>query len=251
MIYLESRYRSRKSNSCHLVTKIVLLPANYPQIISIRSELQTNQLYETKISMRSNRASYTNNQQTIYKIILVGGNGTEQGNSAKSKTISAFKTTNYYLSTIGVDFILRSVGNVKFQIWDTAAQERFQSITASYYRLANAILLCPYSVQDFQNWNRRIKSDAQIEPIVATDDRDIQIAAQQEGLLTMPLPTCENADRYLLDISQKKSLSAQSNHQIEARYPLFFANQPDAQSFLRADHLAPDERRALATPKKR
>ncbi|KAH3759536.1 ras protein [Pelomyxa schiedti] len=49
--------------------------------------------------------------------------------------------------TIGVDFkvLLRDmppIGKVKFQIWDTSGQERFRTITSSYYRGAHCAILC-------------------------------------------------------------------------------------------------------------
>ncbi|XP_054985503.1 ras-related protein Rab-19-like [Sorex araneus] len=48
-------------------------------------------------------------------------------------------------STIGVDFILRSLDidgkKVKMQLWDTAGQERYRAITRSYYRRADAAII--------------------------------------------------------------------------------------------------------------
>jgi len=53
--------------------------------------------------------------------------------------------TESYISTIGVDFKIRTVEiegkMVKLQIWDTAGQERFRTITSSYYRGCHGVLL--------------------------------------------------------------------------------------------------------------
>jgi len=42
--------------------------------------------------------------------------------------------------------------NVKFQIWDTAGQDRFRNITASYYRGAHGIMIV-YDITDNESFN--------------------------------------------------------------------------------------------------
>ncbi|XP_028090719.1 ras-related protein RIC1-like isoform X2 [Camellia sinensis] len=50
-----------------------------------------------------------------------------------------------YISTIGVDFKIRTVEQdrktIKLQIWDTAGQEHFRTISSSYYRGAHGIIV--------------------------------------------------------------------------------------------------------------
>ncbi|CAH8378164.1 unnamed protein product, partial [Eruca vesicaria subsp. sativa] len=67
--------------------------------------------------------------------------------SCVSGTIYDDSYLDSYISTIGVDFKIRTVEQdgktIKLQIWDTAGQERFRTITSSYYRGAHGIIVCP------------------------------------------------------------------------------------------------------------
>jgi len=83
------------------------------------------------------------NNEYIFKILLVG-----PCNSGKSSILiryidDKFKTN--YASTIGIDFKIKSLTlnnvNLKLQIWDTAGQEKFRSITSAYYRGANGVII--------------------------------------------------------------------------------------------------------------
>lgn len=68
--------------------------------------------------------------------------------------------------TIGVEFgakVMKSRGeNIKLQIWDTAGQENFRSITRSYYRSAAAAILvyditCQDSFSSIKSWMEEIE----------------------------------------------------------------------------------------------
>ncbi|PPS03524.1 hypothetical protein GOBAR_AA17117 [Gossypium barbadense] len=72
----------------------------------------------------------------LFKLLLIGDSGV-----GKSCLLLRFADDSYvesYISTIGVDFKIRTVEQdgktIKLQIWDTAGQERFRTITSSYYR---------------------------------------------------------------------------------------------------------------------
>ncbi|XP_067329385.1 ras-related protein Rab-35 isoform X1 [Anolis sagrei] len=56
-----------------------------------------------------------------------------------------FLSAGSYITTIGVDFKIRTVEingeKVKLQIWDTAGQERFRTITSTYYRGTHGVIV--------------------------------------------------------------------------------------------------------------
>ncbi|GAY57839.1 hypothetical protein CUMW_182550 [Citrus unshiu] len=79
----------------------------------------------------------------LFKLLLIGDSGV-----GKSCLLLRFADDSYiesYISTIGVDFKIRTVEQdgktIKLQIWDTAGQERFRTITSSYYRGAHGIIV--------------------------------------------------------------------------------------------------------------
>eukprot|EP01083_Nonionella_stella_P019537 54253_1 len=79
----------------------------------------------------------------LLKVVLIGDSGV--GKSCLLKRFSSGEFEPGYISTIGVDFEIRTLQirdkTVKLQIWDTAGQERFHNITTSYYRGAHCIML--------------------------------------------------------------------------------------------------------------
>jgi len=91
----------------------------------------------------------------LFKLLLIGDSGV--GKSCLLLRFAEDAFTDSYLSTIGVDFKIRTIElegkTVKLQIWDTAGQERFRTIAAAYYRGAHGIVVV-YDVTDqesFQN----------------------------------------------------------------------------------------------------
>lgn len=96
----------------------------------------------------------SNEYDYLFKLLLIGDSSV-----GKSCLLLRFADDSYvdsYISTIGVDFKIRTVElegkTVKLQIWDTAGQERFRTITSSYYRGAHGIIIV-YDVTETESFN--------------------------------------------------------------------------------------------------
>lgn len=81
--------------------------------------------------------------QFVFKYIIIGDSGVGKSCLLLQFTDKRFEPLHDL--TIGVEFGARMVAidgkNVKLQVWDTAGQESFRSITRSYYRGACGALL--------------------------------------------------------------------------------------------------------------
>ena len=100
----------------------------------------------------------------MFKYIIIGDTGV-----GKSCILSQFlqnKFSPQYDVTVGVEFgakLIKINGEpIKLQIWDTAGQETFKSITRSYYRSAAAALLvyditCKESFKNLTNWLTEVR----------------------------------------------------------------------------------------------
>ena len=97
--------------------------------------------------------------QYVFKYIVVGDSSVGKSCLLLQFTDGRFKQAHDL--TIGVEFGSRTVevskGNfIKLQIWDTAGQESFRSITKAYYRGAICALLV-YDVTRRQSFDNLVR----------------------------------------------------------------------------------------------
>ena len=133
-------------------------------------------------------------KEFLYKILLLG-------DSSVGKTCFLMRYTDntfqeIHMSTIGLDYKLKNVqlddGKiVKIQIWDTAGQDRFRSITKNYYKGAHGIILI-YDVtsrktfENIKNWVSQIKEEVSNKVTIILvgnkiDDEPNRKVTTQEG----------------------------------------------------------------------
>ena len=103
----------------------------------------------------------------VFKYIIVGDSAVGKSWLLLQFTDKRFKSTHDL--TIGVEFGSRTVQindkYIKLQIWDTAGQESFRSITRSYYRGSIGALLVyditkRQSFENLQKWLEEMKENA-------------------------------------------------------------------------------------------
>ena len=101
----------------------------------------------------------------LFKILFLGDSGV--GKSSLLLKLTEKKFQNSILHTIGLDFKMKTFEvnkkKIHLQIWDSAGQERFRSITSSYYHLTDGIFLV-YDITDrdsfnnIENWLNQIQN---------------------------------------------------------------------------------------------
>lgn len=95
----------------------------------------------------------------LFKVLLIGDSSV--GKTSVLLRYVDDKFNAEFQTTIGVDFKVSSFQmngkTIKLQLWDTAGQDRFKNIVASYYRGAHGIMLMyditsQTSFQNVQRW---------------------------------------------------------------------------------------------------
>ena len=109
----------------------------------------------------------------LFKLIVIGDSGV--GKSCLMHRVTTNEFMEDHEVTVGVEFgtLLLKIEDtkIKLQIWDTAGQENFQSITKIFYRGAHAVLLTYNitSLDSFSNmdyWHGEFKSQSEPDALV-------------------------------------------------------------------------------------
>ena len=103
----------------------------------------------------------------LFKILIIGESGVGKTCFLLRYAENSFVAN--HLLTIGIDFKIKVIEiegkNIKLQIWDTAGQDRFRTITKTYYKGSHGVILV-YDVCDersfgnVKNWVNQIEQNA-------------------------------------------------------------------------------------------
>lgn len=158
----------------------------------------------------------------LCKVVIVGDAGTGKSNITTRFTQDSF--TDSYISTIGVDFSIKTLDIdgkvVKAQIWDLSGQDRFQIITTSYYRGSHGVMIvfdvtCRESFDRVNYYLKNVQyyADAGIQVMLVgnktdrTQERQVtsqegKTLAAENGILYIETSakTSTNVDRAFVDL---------------------------------------------------
>ncbi|CAG9318204.1 unnamed protein product [Blepharisma stoltei] len=122
-------------------------------------------------------------QELLFRVIIVGDTGVGKSCLLLRFSENMFKET--HTVTIGVEFGTKSIEikgqPIKIQIWDTAGQESFRSVTRSFYRRADGVLLvydttARHTFESCEYWLNEIRQNS-------SQDADIFLVANQVDLV--------------------------------------------------------------------
>mmetsp|Transcript_9846 Transcript_9846/g.16858 ORF Transcript_9846/g.16858 Transcript_9846/m.16858 type:complete len:179 (-) Transcript_9846:73-609(-) len=161
----------------------------------------------------------------LFKYIIIGDTGVGKSCLLLQFTDKRFQPVHDL--TIGVEFGSRTItiddNQIKLQIWDTAGQEKFRSITRSYYRgAAGALLVYDITRRDtfehLQSWledcrrysNKDIvimlignKSDLANKRAVSKEEGEAFAAKNGLTFLETSAKTAENVEAAFIDSARK------------------------------------------------
>jgi len=153
----------------------------------------------------------------LFKLLLIGDSGV--GKSCLLLRFADDTYTESYISTIGVDFKIRTIDldgkTIKLQIWDTAGQERFRTITSSYYRGAHGIIVV-YDVTDQESFNNVKQWLQEIERYASenvnkllvgnkcdlTNKKSVETAKAQEYADSLKIPFLETSAKNSTNVEE-------------------------------------------------
>lgn len=154
------------------------------------------------------------NKPREVKVVLLGDTGV-----GKSSLVLRFVTNNfkpYSESTIGASFMSKMITvnskTIKFQIWDTAGQEKYHSLAPMYYRGAAAAIVVyditrPNTFSTLKSWIEELKNKGPKDIAIAIAGNKADLEDQREVDKNMAKNYAEEIGAMYLETSAKEDLN--------------------------------------------
>ncbi len=160
----------------------------------------------------------------VFKTLLLGDSGV--GKSAILKQYVERYFDGEYVSTIGIDYACKYLSvdgkTIKLSIWDTAGQERFHSITKSYMRGIQCVILIYditsiQSFRDVKNWIKMVSISN--VPQAETQPIKYYLIGNKTDLLTKRMVTYEQGTQLAKECGCKFfEVSAKDHQSIQSAF---------------------------------
>ena len=162
-----------------------------------------------EVNMRTTTPAAMENYDYRLKLIIIG-----DANSGKSCLLEQFREGRFYAGsthTIGVEFASKVVSisehKVKLQIWDTAGQDRYRTVSRSYYRGAlGAIVVYDITSRESFNhlprWIQDAREQASKEVTIAVVGNKRDLAANERAVPMLDASRfCQERDLLFMETS--------------------------------------------------
>lgn len=148
----------------------------------------------------------------LFKLLLIGNSGV--GKSCILMRYADNSFTENFFNTIGVDFKIKTITLndqiIKMQIWDTAGQDRFRTLTSSYYRGAHGIIIVydvtnKDSFDNVRQWMQEIEKFASenVNKLLVGNKSDLE--EQREVTYDEGVELAKKFDIPFLEVSAKNA----------------------------------------------
>ena len=150
-----------------------------------------------------------------FKVVLVGDGGV--GKSTYLKRLLTGEFEKKYIATLGVEVhplhFRTNYGDIVFNVWDTAGQEKYRGLKEGYYIMADACIAmfdCTnrLSEKNVERWITDVKRVVPNSPLVVCGNKaDIapkphsEISKVATAFFTSA-KTCQNLDRPFLELAR-------------------------------------------------
>lgn len=148
----------------------------------------------------------------LMKVLLIGDSSV-----GKTSVLLRYVDDTYnpeFQTTIGVDFKISTLELqskvVKLQLWDTAGQDRFRNIVASYYRGAQGVILMyditnQASFQNIKNWYNETLNHLQASTPKLLVGNKLDLAGQRTVKLADAQELADRLNMSYLETSAKNN----------------------------------------------